>query len=202
MLEWPHLTALDRTESARFSARITRYVGLCLLGLLATPLTATAQHASGLRVTPLVRTDIDQVLVSFTLVDGYTDEIRAAIRSGLKTTFTYTVDLRLDVPGWVDRTIDTATVISSVEYDNLEKRFTIVRSLDGRDVESLKTEDESQVRQWMTDMVKLPLFKTRILVPNRDYYVRVGATARPSNGSFMWPFGSGTSAQTKFTFIR
>jgi hypothetical protein len=41
-----------------------------------------------------------------------------------------------------------------------------------------------------------------MLEPNRDYYIRVSATAKPSNGSFMWPFGSGTSAQGKFTFIR
>jgi len=41
-----------------------------------------------------------------------------------------------------------------------------------------------------------------VLEPNREYYIRVSATAKPSNGSFMWPFGSGTSAQGKFTFIR
>jgi hypothetical protein len=30
----------------------------------------------------------------------------------------------------------------------------------------------------------------------------VRATARPSNGSLLWPFGSGTSAMAKFTFVR
>jgi hypothetical protein len=143
-----------------------------------------------------------QVLVSFQLADGYTDEVRAAIRSGLKTTFTYTVDLRLDVPGWIDRSIITATVISSVVFDNLEKRFTVVRTVDGRDAETIKTEDEAVVRQAMTNMVRLPLFKTSRLEPNREYYVHVTASARPSNGSLLWPFGSGTSAQAKFTFIR
>src|SRR5687767_11912987 len=64
----------------------------------------------GLRVVPLVRDD--QVLVTFTLADGFTDEVRAAVQSGLKTTFTYTVELKLDVPGWVDRTIGTATATS------------------------------------------------------------------------------------------
>ena len=45
-------------------------------------------------------------------------------------------------------------------------------------------------------------FRTMVLEANRDYYVRVSATARPSNGSIFWPFGSGTSAQAKFTFVR
>jgi hypothetical protein len=161
---------------------------------------ALAQDSQGLRIIPLVRNDL--VFVSFHLADGFTDEVRAAIHSGLKTTFTYTVDLRLDVPGWVDRTIGTATVTSSVEFDNLERRYTVVRLIDGRDEDRLVTEDEAKVRQWMTNMGRLPLFKTALLEPNREYYIRVGATARPSNGSLLWPFGSGTSAQAKFTFIR
>jgi hypothetical protein len=54
----------------------------------------------------------------------------------------------------------------------------------------------------MTDLKDMALFSTRILQPNREYYVRVSATARPSYGSILWPFGSGTSAQTKFVFFR
>jgi hypothetical protein len=183
--------------------RFARWVSACAAAavLFAPQAPAFGQEvARGFRVVPLVRDDM--VLVSFHLADGFTDEIRAAIRSGLKTTFTYTVDLRLDVPGWVDRTIRTATVQSSVEFDNLERRYTVVQSVDGRSGEIQRTEDEALVRRWMTEMVRLPLFRTSLLEANRDYYVRVGATARPSNGSLLWPFGSGTSAQAKFTFIR
>jgi len=87
---------------------------LALLAFAAAP--AAAQTSEGLRVVPLVRDDL--VLVSFSLNDGFTDEVRAAIQSGLKTTFTYATELRLDVPGWVDRTMATSTATSSVEYDN------------------------------------------------------------------------------------
>lgn len=162
--------------------------------------TAHAQEAQGLRIVPLVKDG--QVLVSMQLADGFTEEVRAAIRSGLKTTFTYAVDLRLDVPVWMDRTVGTATVTSSVVFDNLERRFTVERFVDGRAAERLQTEDESVVRQWLTEMVRLPLFRTGRLETNRDYYVRVSASARPSNGLLLWPFGGGTSGQAKFTFIR
>ena len=118
------------------------------LALLAVQLQAWPVPQDGLRVVPLVRDD--QVLVTFTLADGFTDEVRAAIQSGLKTSFTYTVDLRLDVPGWVDRTIGTATATSSVEFDNLTRRYDLVRTVDGRVVDSKQTEDEAVVRQWMT----------------------------------------------------
>jgi hypothetical protein len=172
---------------------------VALLGLLlGTADSLLAQD--GLRVVPLVRDD--QVLVTFNLADGFTDEVRAAIQSGLKTSFTYSVDLRLDVPGWVDRTIGTATAASSVEFDNLTRRYDLVRTVDGRVVESRQTDDEAVVRQWMTAMRQLPLFRTSLLEANREYYVTVRATARPSNGSILWPFGSSASAQAKFTFVR
>ncbi|HEY6507342.1 MAG TPA: DUF4390 domain-containing protein [Vicinamibacterales bacterium] len=172
-------------------------IGLACAVLLA-PVVASAQD--GLRVVPLVRQE--HVLVSFNLTDGFTDEVRAAIQSGLKTTFTYAVELKLDVPGWVDRTIGTATATSSVEFDNLTRRYDLVRMVDGRTVDSLQTEEESAVRQWMTALRQLQLFRTSMLEPNREYYVTVRATARPSNGSILWPFGSSASAQAKFTFIR
>ena len=161
---------------------------------------AGAQTSEGLRVVPLVKDD--QVQVSFTLNDGFTDEVRAAIQSGLKTTFTYAADLKLDVPGWVDRTMATATATSSVEYDNLTRRYALTRTIDGKVVDTRTAEDERAVRLWLTVLPRLPLFSTAVLEANREYYVTVRATARPSNGSILWPFSSGTSAQAKFTFIK
>jgi hypothetical protein len=158
------------------------------------------QGAQALRIVPLVRAD--QVHVSFELRDGFTPEVRAAIHSGLKTTFTYTVDLRVDVAGWIDRTIAAAVVTNSVEYDNLKRKHTVERRIDGRVENALVTEDEDEVRQWLTNMKELRLFPTSLLERNREYYVRVNASARPSHGSILWPFGSGTSGQAKFTFIR
>src|ERR687891_1572449 len=158
-----------------------RFRALLAVAFLVSIQSLIAQSGQGLRVVPLVRDD--HVLVTFELRDGYTPEVRAAIQSGLKTTFTYTVDLRLDVPGWIDRTIGSAVVTNSVEYDNLTRRHTIVRMIDGRMEQSQVTEDESIVKQWMTSFKQLPLFPTALLLANRDYYVRVSAIARPTNGS-------------------
>jgi hypothetical protein len=181
---------------AAFSVKWKRFS--FFLAVLAASVSLQAQQA--LRIFPLVRDD--RVLVTFELSDGFSPDVRAAILSGLKTTFTYTVDLRLDVPVWADRTIGSSVVTNSVEYDNLTRRHAIVRMIDGRMEHSQVTEDESLVKQWMTSFKQLPLFRTALLLPNRDYYVRVSAIARPTNGSLLWPWGSGTSAQAKFTFIR
>jgi hypothetical protein len=197
-----------RSVSARFCRAaapeqprrgVSRRLAGCAIALLAAAPILHAQTAQ-LRVVPLVRAD--RVLVSFELKDGFTPEMRAAIHSGLKTTFTYSVDLRLDVAGWVDRTIATAVVTNTVVYDNLQRNYAIEHRIDGRVEKNLETEDEALVRQWMTNMKELRLFPTSLLERNREYYMRVNATARPSHGSLLWPFGSGTSAQAKFTFIR
>ena len=185
-------------STIRPAPRTLKQALFCALALLSLSVTLRAQE--GLRIVPLVRDD--RVLVTFELADGFTEEVRAAVRSGLKTTFTYTVDLRLEVPAWVDRTIATAVLTNSVEYDNLTRQHSVVRVLDGTVENTQVTDSETVVRQLMTSFQRLPLFRTSILEPNREYYVRITATARPTNGAFLWPWGSGTSGQAKFTFLR
>ena len=175
--------------------------GLSALAIVLAVVEVTAQAPQGLQVVPVIRGDYLNVTAE--LREGLTADVRAAIDSGLKTIFTYTIDLRLDVPGWIDRTIATSVVTKSVEYDNLQRRYALESRIDGKnDLRPEITEDPVRVRQWMTSLKDLPLFSTRVLQPNREYYVRVSATARPSYGSILWPFGSGTSAQTKFVFFR
>ncbi len=141
-------------------------------------------------------------MISFELADGFTDDVRAAIKSGLKTTFTYYIDLRAEVPAWVDRTMASAVVSTAVTYDNLTRRHTVVRTLDGRVEQARVTESDNDVRLLVTKIDRLPLFRTLSLEPNREYYVRVRAEVRPRNAAFLWPWGTGgRSAQAKFTFI-
>jgi hypothetical protein len=173
---------------------------LCLCAAVAGLLALAAPvSAETLRVRPLVRDG--QVLVSFQLEQGFTDQVREFVQSGLRTTFTYTVELKLRVPAWVDRTVGVAVVSTTVEFDNLTRRHTISRTLDGRMEESRVVEDEAIVRQMMTTFERLPLFDTNLLEQNREYYVIVRAEARPRSGAALWPWGGVASGIAKFTFI-
>ena len=193
------VTAKPIVTSGRGAADIW-IVRRILFALFLATSVATVYATEGVRIVPLVRDDA--VLVSFELTDGYTPEVKDAVHSGLKTTFTYTVELRQDVPAWVDRTIATSVITNTVQYDNLTRRATLTRTLDGHVESTETTEDEAVMRLWMTTFQKMPLFKTAELEQNREYYVRVRATARPANGSMLWPWGSGISGITKFTFLR
>jgi hypothetical protein len=175
----------------------TAILGLITLVVLAG--TASAQSAETLKVRPLVRDG--QVLVTFSLDGGLTDEMKAVVQSGLRTVFTYTVELKLKVPAWVDRSIATAVVSTSVDYDNLTRRHTISQSRNGRVEQSFVVEDPAQVAQMVTTFDRLPLFDTKLLEANREYYVVVRADARPRSNASLWPFSGTTSGSARFTFI-
>lgn len=179
---------------SRVKSRLRIWGGIAM-ALLAAGVAVRA--AETLRIMPAVHDD--QVVVSFEVADGYADDVRDAISSGLRTTFSYDVELRMIVRGWVDRTIATAVIGTSDQYDNLTRRHRLVRTVDGRVAESAVTEDEAVVRRWLTTLNRLPLCETSKLDPNRDYYVRISAHV-PHRTSLLG-LTNAVVGQTKFTFI-
>ena len=171
----------------------------CAVALLIMIIGGVGYAAESLRVVPLVRDN--EVLVSFELLEAYNDEVRGTISSGLRTTFAYEVDLRMDVPFWPDRTVATALVSITNEYDSLTRRHSLTRRVDGRIVDAVVTEDEGVVRKWFTTLNRLPLCETSRLEANRDYYVRVSARVRPHVGSLL-AWAKVISGQAKFTFVQ
>jgi hypothetical protein len=173
---------------------------LCMMCIMClTALAGVVLHAAEtLRVRPIPHGD--QVLVSFEVVDGYNTDIKEAIRSGLRTTFSYQVELRTVARMWIDRVIATAVVSTSDRYDNLTRRHSLVRTVDGRVEGSVVTEDEEVVRRWLTSLDRFTLCSTSKLDPNRDYYVRISASVLPNHTS-VYGWTSAIIGQAKFTFI-
>ena len=167
-----HALAVLRYQAVRidmpFARRPRRRVLRIAAPLVVVWLAGAVQaQADTLKIVPLVRDG--QVLVSCHLADAYTSDLREVIQSGLRTTFTYTVELRLKVPMWVDRIVESATVTTTVQYDNLTRRHSVSRLLDGRVEDAKVTDDEAAVREWLTAFDKLPLFRTYRLEANREY---------------------------------
>jgi hypothetical protein len=124
-----------------------------------------------LRITPTV--SHDRLLVTCELEGADVTAVREAIASGLRTTFTYELELRTIVPGWFDRTIMTTVVAMSDQYDNLTRRHTLSRTIDGRIEDMTVTEDEAIVQTWLTKLNRVPVYDTSRLDATRDYYVRI-----------------------------
>jgi hypothetical protein len=168
----------------------------CVVALVASG--AVVRAAESLRIVPIVHDG--EILVSVEVTDLDTEEVRDTISSGLRTTFTYNVELRMVVPVWVDRTIATAVIAVSDQYDNLTRHHTLSRTIDGRVEETVVTEDETAARQWLTTLTRVPLCDTSKLDPNRDYYIRISARERPRRASLVGWITTITG-QAKFTFI-
>ena len=169
----------------------------CSVVLLTTSL--HAQAPDHLRIVQLIRGG--EVLVSVELPEAYDSDIHDLIFSGLQTTFTYDVELRLAVPFWLDRTVAGAVVSTTDRYDSLTGWHNLARTVDGRVVETMVTQDEEVVKRWLTNQSRLPLFQTSRLQPNRDYYVRVRAWGRPQTDSVLARVSNAITGQVKFTFI-
>ena len=169
-----------------------------LCALIVVPASVNAQT---IQVTPLTRDD--RVLVTFRLNDVFTDDVRAAIHSGLTITFISDVELKRGAALWIDRTMASSTVSASVRYDNLARRYHVTRRWDGRRDKVEVLEREEDVRDWLTNFDKLPLFSNTTLETNAEYYLRVRARTTPRNASFVWPWqGDDVIGFAKFTFIR
>lgn len=176
----------------------TRTGRILACGVAMAAAVSLVRAAESLRIVPIVSDDT--VMVSVELNDAFTNEVREAIASGLRTTFTYEVELRMEVPLWVDRTIATAVVSTLDQFDNLTRRHSLSLMIDGRIQDVAVTEDEAAVEHWMTTLSRVPVYQASLLEPNRDYYVRIRTQVRPHSTSIVgWT--SSVSGQAKFTFI-
>lgn len=157
--------------------------------------------ADEIQVVSLTRDDV--VYVSFVFPNGFTDDMRDALRSGLQTAISYDIELRKEVPVWFDRTLTSVTVTASAQYDSLTRQHQLSRTVDGRGEEPRVTADEEEVRTWLTALDRLELFKATRLEPNTDYYIQVRAHSKPRTSWFLfWPFDRGTATgHARFTFI-
>jgi hypothetical protein len=170
--------------------------------LLLFAVSVAAPPRQTLQVVPLIRDG--EVLISFKLDEAMTDDIRAAIHSGLTLKLVYTIDLRRTAAVWFDRTIASAVVAATVRYDTLTRRYHVSRTLDGRiDWAEILASEDAAWNALTSDFARLSLFRGLALEPNAEYYLRVRAHSTPRNSTFIWPWqGDDAVGLAKFTFLR
>jgi Domain of unknown function (DUF4390) len=172
---------------------------LCSLLLLSAPVAADQQT---LQVVPLTRDG--QVLVTFKLEQAFTEDTRAAIHSGLPISFVYRIQLKRSSAAWVDRTIASTEVRTTVKYNTQTKRYHVTRYVDNS-IEDMETIEQEEVAwAWLTSRFeRMPLFQKVKLETNGEYYLRVSAHSSPRNAAFVWPWQiDDVVGLAKFTVVR
>ncbi len=173
-------------------------VGLLLLIVGGVNIGAAADQL--IRVTPLPRDGT--VFVSFEADAPIDLELEQTIQSGLPTTFTYDVELGRAYAIWFDHSVAEATIAATVRYDNLTRRYNVYLLQDGRVLETHPTDSAADVRQLVSSFHRLPLFSTRQLQANTEYYVRVRGRTRPRRNwtGLLWDRPSAFGS-AKFTYL-
>jgi hypothetical protein len=145
-----------------------------------------------------------KVLATFTVPSIYSSDARDVVKSGLPLSCVFTVELKRAAPLWFDRTLGTATVTSSVKLDTLTGTYQVSKQQDDKVIWSDRTEQEDQMRAWLTEFDRVTLAAHDPLEPNAEYYVQVRVHLTPRRTFSFWPpWGHDDgSGRADFTFIR
>ncbi len=171
--------------------------------LLALVLSAAAAGAEGATIedlVPVVRSD--GIFVSFRAGDAFNEDIEHAIRTGLEVNFRYNVELKQSRGIWPDGQVARRLVAATVTFDNLTKRYKLIREIDGKIDATDVVADAEAMRRFMTTFESLRLFELSGLEPNDSYYVRVKGVMRERNLLLLIPWDVGTGwKEARFDYV-
>lgn len=166
-------------------------------------LASSAQRAAGAEIAdlqPLVRSNA--VFVGFHVSGAFDEDIEHAIATGLEVSFRYNVELKRTRAIWFDSRIARCELRTTVAYDNLTKRYSLTREVDGKIDATEVVADVDAMRRFMTTFDALRVFELSDLEPNETYYVRVKAVLRERNLLLLIPWDVGTDwKEARFDYV-
>lgn len=175
-------------------------VGVAWAPVLALALTSTSSAAEIVDIVPVVRDH--GIHVSFRVEDAFTDDIIQAIETGLEVSFRYNVELKRVRRVWFDEKAASRRIQTTVSYDNLTKRYSMTREIDGEiDVTEVADNPEA-MRRFMTTFESLLLFDVSSMETNEEYYLRVNGVMRDRNVLLLIPWDVGADwREAHFTYL-
>lgn len=144
-----------------------------------------------------------RVYVSFAAPWAYSSDARAVVKSGLPLSCVFSVELKRSSL-WFDHTVASATVTSSAKLDTLTGTYQVSKQQDDKVIWSDRTDQEDQMRLWLTQFDRISIGPRDPLEPNAEYYVQVRLHLSPHRTFSLWPpWGHDDgSGRADFTFIR
>lgn len=155
--------------------------------LVAVVMTVAAVAASAVRITPVLADD--KVMATFAAPSVFSPSVREAVQSGMGVTFTFTAELKRSSTLWIDRTLGSAEVASTVKFDTLTGAYHVSKLRAGAVHWSQQTQKEEEMRLWMTEFERVPLEDMAALNGHGEYYIKVRARDNLPRGFSLWPFG-------------
>ena len=157
---------MNRTTLA---ARLAVGAMLLLAGSL--PASAKSARISDL----LVSQDGTSLLLSFQLLDGFTESLVEKIESGLPTGFSYHVKVERPRRWWLNRTVEKSTLQVVAMYNAITREYLINYKHDGALIDSRVVKTLEDLEREMTIFHELPLIALPEELDARRLVMRVRA---------------------------
>jgi hypothetical protein len=126
----------------------------------------------------------DKVSVRFTLTGAFQNgEMVEALKSGLPTSFTYSIEIFRDRPNWFDDSIAKARVEVICTYNSLTREYLLNYRRDKHLVRSETFTDLAELERKMTTVEETDLFEIGELQPRK---LKVRAKADLMRGWLMY----------------
>lgn len=172
-----------------------------LLCGLVLPLAASAAAEAVIEdLVPVIRDDA--VYVSFRTDGAFIEEVERAIETGLPVRFRFNVELKRVRGLWLDQSVAKRTVQTTVSYDNLTKRYSLTREIDGEIDATEVLSDVEAMRRFMTTFEAMRLFDVVLMKPNDEYYLQVNGVIRDRNLLLFVPWDvAADSKEAHFTYV-
>jgi hypothetical protein len=167
---------------------------------LALAWSSAASAAEIVDIVPVIRGD--GIFVSFRAEDAFTDDIVRAIETGLEVSFRYNVELKRVRRVWFDEKAAARRIETTVSYDNLTKRYSMTREIDGKIDTTEVVDNPEEMRQFMTTFESLLLFDVSSMEANEAYYLRVNGVMKDRNVLLLIPWNVGADwREAHFTYF-
>ena len=177
--------------------RVQKMIAGCAFTLA---LASTISAAEIVELVPVIRGE--GILVSFRVEEAFDEDIVQAIETGLEVSFRYHVELRRVRRGWFDEKAASRLIQTTVVYDNLTKRYSLTREIDGEIDATELVDNPDAMRRFMTSFESLLLFDVSFMEPNEEFYLRARGVTRDRNVLLLIPWNVGADwREAHFTYL-
>ncbi len=114
--------------------------------------------------------------VSFDVENCFTEKMEEAIRSGIRTTFTFYIHLYQERSWWKDRKVTSVEFRHTVQYHPIQKVYQIKL---GENDSILATPSLEEAKTWMSKVRDFKIQSSSQLTPGVQTYFRIKAELDP-----------------------
>ncbi len=121
----------------------------------------------------IVTNNRDDLLLYLNVEGAFQDEVKAAVLSGVPTTFSFSANLKKVRSLWLDKNLTDIEVTHTIKYNNLKKEFVVKRSWEQNHPRTTQSFEEAQ--RWMSEIDSLRIISLKQLEKGRQYQLRAKA---------------------------